>query len=268
MLPGVSDFDRLTSLERSKMKIGCVIPARVGSTRLAQKPLHQIRNKPLLYWVLRALRAQQSNVIDHFSEFVVATDDKRVCAVAEEAGFSAQLTKPELPSGSDRVWAVAKDKDWDAVVNLQGDEVLTDLHVLEKISLALKEKKSDWVTPVTKISKQEVFDQNVVKALVNQKGGAIYFSRFPLPYSRLDYSEADFDVSVYKHIGIYGYTRASLERFCNSPQSSIEKCEKLEQLRVLDLGMSVSVVKVEGSFIGVDTINDIKKVENWIDGIK
>lgn len=238
------------------MKAVAIIPARFGSTRFPGKPLKLIAGTPLLSWVIRAaLRAQK------LSEVLVATDHEEIKNLAESEGVRAVMTKSDLPSGTDRVWAVAKDLEADVVINIQGDEPLLQGSLLDQLVDVFETKSAPEMATLARPfqSKEDYLSINTAKVLLNEFSDAIYFSRLPLPYSRNGISE---DLSgALKHIGIYGFQKEFLGRFCQQAPTSIEMAEGLEQLRALHLGAKIRVLQVDYESWGVDTPEDVKRVE-------
>jgi 3-deoxy-manno-octulosonate cytidylyltransferase (CMP-KDO synthetase) len=239
------------------MKIVGVIPARYGSTRFPGKPLALLHGRPLIQWTIEG--ARQSKLL---SEVIVATDDPRIKSVAEAIGCKVVMTDSELPSGSDRIHAAIQNIDCDIVVNIQGDEPLVTGSLVDKLAQVFVEDSTiDMATLAHPISQEELLSQNSVKVVLNCKDEALYFSRFPIPYSRVHNYKGAETTACLKHIGMYAYTKFFLKQFCESPQASIEVAESLEQLRALYLGAKIKVVRVKENCVGVDTPEDLKKVE-------
>ena len=243
------------------MKAIGIIPARYGSTRFPGKPLALIAGKPLIRHVVE--RCQQAKLL---AEVIVATDDTRIWEVAQ--GFCrAEMTAPDHPSGSDRIAEVAARWACDAVVNIQGDEPLIDPAVIDAVAGALAQ--AEMSTAATRIQAPDEYDNpNVVKVVVNAAGGALYFSRRTIPYLRdaanSSVSEQMAAFPFLKHLGIYGYRRDALLRLVKFPVSPLERAEKLEQLRALENGIRIAVVKVEYDSVGVDVPADVKRVEQLL----
>ncbi len=237
-----------------------VIPARFGSTRFEGKPLAPILGKPMLQWVVEG--ARKSTLL---SDLIVATDDNRILRLAQSLGVSAIITESNLPTGSDRVWKAIEFLSCDGVINIQGDEPLVTSKQIDTLALALAEDNGiEMVTlgrPIT--SMDELNNPNMAKILVNKESRAIYFSRFPVPYSRNKPGKNEY--SCLKHIGFYGYTKAFLKKYCDEPPSMIEKGEGLEQLRALWLGAEIKVV-LDKTFESwsVDTPEDVIRVEKLL----
>ena len=240
------------------MKVIGIIPARYGSTRFPGKPLALIAGKPLIQHVVE--RCQRAKLL---AEVIVATDDTRIWEVAQ--GFCrAEMTVPDHPSGSDRIAEVASRCACDAVVNIQGDEPLIDPTVIDVVAGALAQ--AEMSTAATPIRTPDEYDNpNVVKVVVNAAGWALYFSRRTIPYLRDaasgSVSEQMAAFPFLKHLGIYGYRRDALLRLVKFPVSPLERAEKLEQLRALEHGIDIAVVRVDYESVGVDVPADVARVE-------
>jgi 3-deoxy-manno-octulosonate cytidylyltransferase (CMP-KDO synthetase) len=243
------------------MKIVGIVPARYASTRFPGKPLALIAGKPLIQHVVE--RCQQAGTL---SEVIVATDDTRIWEVAQNF-CQAEMTSPDHASGSDRIAEVATRCMCDAVVNIQGDEPLIDPVVIDSVARALE--KDEMSTAATLIRNPEEYDNpNVVKVVVNAAGRALYFSRRTVPYLReaasRSVSEQLAAFPFLKHLGIYGYRRETLLRLVRFPVSPLEAAEKLEQLRALENGIEIRVVKIDYDSIGVDVPADVARVEKLL----
>jgi 3-deoxy-manno-octulosonate cytidylyltransferase (CMP-KDO synthetase) len=240
------------------MKILGIIPARYASTRFPGKPLHLIAGKPLIQRVVEQCRKARS-----LAEVVVATDDLRIAEVARKF-CRVELTREDHPSGSDRIAEVAARCECDAVVNIQGDEPLIDPAVVDAVAQALTgSEMSTAATPIQNLAEYD--NPNVVKVVVNRAGHALYFSRRTIPYLREAASRsASEQLAAFpflKHLGIYGFRRATLLRLVQFPVSPLENAEKLEQLRALDNGIQIAVVNVNYDSVGVDVPEDVARVE-------
>jgi len=243
------------------MKIVGIVPARYASTRFPGKPLVMIAGKPLIQHVVE--RCQQAKSL---AEIIVATDDTRIWEVAQNF-CRVEMTRPEHPSGSDRIAEVAARCECDAVVNIQGDEPLIDPAVIDAVATALD--KAEMSTAATLIRNPEEYDSpNVVKVVVNAAGHALYFSRRTVPYLReaasRSVSEQLAAFPFLKHLGIYGYRQETLLRLVKFPVSPLEAAEKLEQLRALENGIEIRVVKVDYDSVGVDVPADVARVERLL----
>ncbi len=237
-------------------KVVGVIPARLASTRFPEKPLAKILDREMIAWVVDGALTANS-----LEEVWVATDSERIAKIAERAGAKVAMTDSDLPSGTDRIWAAIKNIECDLVVNIQGDEPLVKGTLIDQLVEPLKKDKNlEMSTLAHPISLEEMISPNSVKVVVDKSGHALYFSRFSIPYSRDNAKQSDLSGAL-KHIGMYGYRKSFLSTFCAAPQAEIEKAESLEQLRALYLGARIKVVKTEERSWGVDTPEDLIKVE-------
>jgi 3-deoxy-manno-octulosonate cytidylyltransferase (CMP-KDO synthetase) len=243
------------------MKVLGIIPARYASTRFPGKPLAMIAGKPLLQHVVeRCLQATS------LSEVIVATDDTRIWEVAQNF-CRVEMTAPDHPSGTDRVAEVAARCACDAVVNIQGDEPLIDPGLVDDVAAALEqEEMSTAAAPI--LDPEEYGNPNVVKVVVNAAGCALYFSRRTVPYLReaasRSVSEQLAAFPFLKHLGIYGYRRDLLQRLVQWPVSALEQAERLEQLRALENGVRIAVVRTNSVGIGVDRPEDVARAEQLL----
>ncbi len=241
------------------MKIIGVIPARLGSTRFPKKPLALIQGRPMIQWVIEGARQCQK-----LNDVIVATDSADIARACEAIGCQAVMTDSELASGTDRVYAATLKMDFDVVVNIQGDEPLIEGSSIDTLlGFYANSNKSQWPDMATLAhpfrNEDDYNSPNLVKVLMNRNQEAIYFSRFPIPLSR--HGAKELGMPAYRHLGLYAYTKDFLKRFCEAPMALIEKGESLEQLRALDLGAKIKVGIVKEAAIGVDTPEDLKKVE-------
>jgi 3-deoxy-manno-octulosonate cytidylyltransferase (CMP-KDO synthetase) len=235
-----------------------ILPARWASTRLPGKVLIEIGGKPMLEHVWR--RVKQAKEL---SDVIIACDEPHVLERAKAFGANAVLTRKDHPSGSDRVAEAAKASDADIVVNIQADEPLIQPALIDDLVKALKSDPSCVLaTPIKRIVTIEEFkNPNVVKVVVDKNACALYFSRSPIPYKR----DGAMNVSNYfKHLGIYAYRRDFLFEYCRWPKSFLEQEENLEQLRVLEAGYKIKTVETTMETIGVDTPEDVLKVEAYM----
>jgi 3-deoxy-manno-octulosonate cytidylyltransferase (CMP-KDO synthetase) len=239
-----------------------IIPARFGSTRLPGKPLLMIGARPIIQWVWQSARASGA------ASVVIATDDERIRAAVMKFGAECLMTSPQHASGTDRVAEISRAKqlaDDDVVVNLQGDEPAMPGEVIAKVARALlDDASSDIATAVAPIeSLREFLDPNCVKALRAEDGRALYFSRAPVPWPR-DSIAADQSMAfagAWRHIGLYAYRVRSLLQFAAWPPTPLESTEKLEQLRALEHGMRIHLVRLAQSPpAGVDTPADLDRL--------
>lgn len=234
-----------------------VIPARYGSTRFEGKVLAELCGKPMIQWVWEA--AKKAKILD---EIIVACDDKRVEEAVVSFGGRAAFTAKEHPSGTDRICEVVNPLEVKVVVNIQADEPLIDPVMIENVARPLLDDPTLNMTTLMKEidNPQEIIDPNVVKVLTDKNGFSLYFSRAAIPYQR----DKSVEATYYKHIGLYAYTKDFLFIFKNLPESSLERIEKLEQLRVLEEGFRIKVIETKVSTVGVDTPEDLERVEKTL----
>jgi 3-deoxy-manno-octulosonate cytidylyltransferase (CMP-KDO synthetase) len=242
----------------SKFRIAGVIPARLSSTRLSRKVLRTIAGRPMVEWVWRA--AQASGLMN---PVVVATDSDEVAAVCRERGIPVEMTSPECPSGSDRVRQVASRIDADIYVNIQGDEPTLTPAFFPPLLGLFERPEVQVATLAVRCPADEIADPNAVKVVTALDGRALYFSRATIPFDR---DRAGF-TGYRKHLGIYAYRKAALERFAALPPSPLEKIERLEQLRLLENGIALYVADAPRDTIGVDTEEDLLRAEAALKGI-
>ena len=247
------------------MKKYGIIPSRFGSSRFPGKPLAMLAGKPLVAWVVEAVKKAKS-----LDEVFVATDDERIVRAVEEYGGTAVMTPSELPSGTDRIACAAKNRfggdfgDDDILVNIQGDEPLIDPKLIDELVAKLESGKGfEMATAVTPIrSAADFAAKTVVKVVRDRDDGALYFSRAPIPCDRDNVpSFQASQTSLYvRHLGIYAYRGGFLKRYIAEPPCALEKTEKLEQLRALWMGARIAVVRTTDEGVGVDTPEDAERV--------
>ncbi len=233
------------------MKSVIVIPARYGSTRLPGKPLLDIAGKPLIQWVYE--RACGSKLA---SDVLIATDDERIRQRCEAFGAAVAMTSPECRSGTDRVFEAVKNSDADIVVNVQGDEPQIRPDMVDTLIRAIGQEKLDMATLCSIIDDAHDYrSPHVVKIVRDIHDFALYFSRAPLPFM-----ERTTAIPLYKHIGIYAFSRQFLETFVALPKGRLEAAESLEQLRALEAGYRIKAILVDYDGIGIDTETDLERV--------
>lgn len=239
------------------MKFLGVIPARYMSTRLEGKPLKKIKNHTMIEWVFK--RAKKSNL----DELIVATDDKRIYDEVINFGGKAIMTSEKHTNGTSRIAEVCqKMKDYDVIINIQGDEPLIETEMINTLISTFKEN-NELVMATLKhklSSKEEIENPNNVKVITDKDNYAIYFSRAVIPYPRKENMEA-----YYKHIGIYGYKNHFVQEYAKMPSTILEESESLEQLRVLENGYKIKVLETKYAPIGVDTQENLDEVINYIE---
>ena len=232
-----------------------IIPARVQSSRFPGKVLARLHGKPMIQWVWEsACRAER------IERVLVATGDPEVAQAVQKFGGEVAWTPVELPSGTDRVAYVAKDLKAEIIVNLQADEPLLPPQSLDRLVAALQNSPEwDMATLGVRLSDERLLqDFDTVKVVVSRNHEALYFSRAPLA--------ASVDREFHKHIGIYGFRRSALLRFCDWPPGNLEKAERLEQLRALENGMRIRVILQPEDTIAVDRPEDLRRVEQYLAG--
>ena len=235
-----------------------IIPARYLSSRFPGKPLATLKNRPLLQHVYE--KAKSCRLA---KDVIIATDSDEILKAARSWGAKAVMTSKAHPSGTDRVAEAAKGVNAGIIVNLQGDEPVIRPEMIDDVIMLMADASADIGTLVRRIETVEEFrDPNVVKAVFDKEGRALYFSRSPIPFPRD--GEEGFLPQAYKHIGMYAYRRESLFRLSGLGPTSLEQVEKLEQLRALENGMIIKVKESEFDSIGVDTPEDLEKVEKWL----
>lgn len=235
------------------MKSICVIPARYSSTRLPGKPLKDICGKPMICRVWE--RASQAKSV---AEVIVATDDERILQAVEKNRGRAMMTRADHKTGTDRLAEVAeKFPDAEVVVNVQGDEPLIEPSLIDELVAEFVEDKNlQMATVATELfDAEEMRNPNNVKVVLDKNNNALYFSRSLIPYPRnIGKSK------VFKHIGIYAYRRNFLLNYAKMEPTPLEQSESLEQLRALENGFKIRVIKSSCRFVGVDTEKDLKLV--------
>lgn len=234
------------------MKAIAIIPARLASTRLPRKVLREIGGRPLLSYVYAAARA-----CSQLQDVIVATDSEEVATVCRQNGWTCRLTSAQHRSGTDRVHEVAQAIQADVYVNVQGDEPLARPEHLDVLLGLMENKGVEVGTLKTPCSAEDVTNPNAVKVVTALDGRALYFSRAAIPFDR----DRNGKVRYYKHLGFYAYRKAALDAFCGWPESELERSERLEQLRFLDHGIAIHVAETPFDTVGVDTEEDLRRVE-------
>jgi 3-deoxy-manno-octulosonate cytidylyltransferase (CMP-KDO synthetase) len=237
------------------MNVIGVIPARWGSTRFPGKSLALLNGKPLIQWVVEGCRRAR-----RLQRIIVATDDERIRRTVAGLGVEAVLTRADHPSGTDRVAEAVRGLAPDIVANIQGDEPLIEPELIDQLVAALADDpRWDMATAAAPLA-ADIDSPSVCKVVFDREGRALYFSRCPIPFIR----ERDFRAegpAHWRHIGIYLYRAAFLERLVAEPPCQLERAECLEQLRALDLGARIKVVQTGHAGIGVDVPADVPTVE-------
>ncbi len=234
-----------------------VVPARMHSTRLPRKPLEDLGGLPMIVRVFQRLEPLQALG----ASIVIATDDQEILDVCQKHKVPAQMTSIDHKSGTDRCAEVAKAHDKPYILNVQGDEPFVNLDDLKGLLQKMEKDGDPMGTLVYRNQhEQEYRNPNCVKALMNDQGRAMYFSRSPLPY----YREPNTFQGFWQHIGVYAFTKKGLLDFCRLPQHPLETAESLEQLRALGNGMSIALTVAESPSLGIDTPQDLEAARERI----
>ena len=235
-----------------------IIPARYGSTRFPGKVLADIDGKPMI------VRVAEQAVQTSADKVIVVTDNEKVYEVCSNIDkVNVMMSPSDLSTGTDRVAFAAKNIDDDIIINVQGDEPFIPPLLIEQLIQGLKADKSlKMITacvPFADINNSE--NPSAVKVILDKDDYAIYFSRYPIPYNR-DNIEG---VIRYRHIGIYGFRRDYLFEFASQERTYLEKCENLEQLRAIENGVKIKVVKTDYNPLSVDTLEDLQNILKILD---
>lgn len=232
------------------MKAIAVIPARLASTRLPRKMLREIAGKPLIGVVYEAVRS--SNLL---GDVIVATDSEEILRVCQESGWKALMTSPAHRSGTERLHEVSDLEAADVYINVQGDEPLTRAEHIATLLQVMQNPAAQVGTLMTTAAEGDIANPNAVKVVTDRNGCALYFSRATIPFDR-DGTRPRY----FKHLGLYAYRKPALDRFVTLPESSLERSERLEQLRFLENGIPIFVGETPHDSVGVDTEEDLQRV--------
>ncbi len=246
---------QITISQKMKNKVLIIIPVRLASTRLPNKPLVDICGKTMIR------RVYEQAVAADLGDVLIACDGEEIAAEAKRIGAKFVITDPNLPSGTDRIYAafLAAKSDAEIILNLQGDLPNIDPKVIQAAAQAVLQHDCDIATVASKIkNREEITNPNVVKIAIAESGRALYFSRSAIPFSKENY--ADF----FHHIGIYAYKKSALEKFVKLAPSMLEQRESLEQLRALENDMKIFVKIVDTHPLSVDTKEDLEMVAKLI----
>jgi 3-deoxy-manno-octulosonate cytidylyltransferase (CMP-KDO synthetase) len=238
------------------MKILCVIPSRIQSTRLPRKALLPIQGKPMIQWTYE--NAKRCNAL---TDVVVATDSQEIADVILRIGGKVEMTDPDLPTGSERVAVVAERyPGMDVVINLQGDEPFIKPHMLQElVTPYLNGETPEMTTLAYPLDKDKYHSPGSVKVITDLQGNAIYFSRSPIPYYR-----AEQQAPVYNHMGVYAFRRDFLTIYKNLPATPLEKTESLEQLRVLEHGYKIRICLTADKTLEINTPEEYEEAQNFV----
>jgi len=232
------------------MKAIAAIPARLASTRLPRKMLREIAGKPLIGFVYEAVRSSPL-----LSNVIVATDSDEIMEACRQHGWNAQMTSSSHRSGTERVHEISSREAADVYVNVQGDEPLVRAEHIAALLQVMKSPQAQVGTLMTPATAEDIPNPNAVKVVVERNGKALYFSRATIPFDR-DRAHPRY----YKHLGLYAYRKEALDKFVSLPESTLEKSERLEQLRFLEHGIAIYVGETGFDSIGVDTEEDLQRV--------
>jgi 3-deoxy-manno-octulosonate cytidylyltransferase (CMP-KDO synthetase) len=232
------------------MKAIAVIPARLASTRLPRKMLREIAGKPLIGVVYEAVRSSPL-----LAEVLIATDSEEILQVCRDHGWNAQMTAPTHRSGTERVHEVSGRTPADVYINVQGDEPLTRPEHIATLLQVMGNSAAQVGTLMTPAAEADIPNPNAVKVVTDLNGRALYFSRATIPFDR-----DGVQPHYFKHLGLYAYRKAALDRFVKLPESALEKTERLEQLRFLENGIPIYVGETPHDSVGVDTEEDLQRV--------
>jgi 3-deoxy-manno-octulosonate cytidylyltransferase (CMP-KDO synthetase) len=241
-----------------RMKVLAVIPARLASTRLPRKMLREIAGKPLLAWVYRAVKQCTS-----LHDVVVATDAEEIQKYCREQGFSVRMTSVSHRSGTERVHEISTLMEADVYLNIQGDEPLTRPEHIDSLLEVMRRPGVEVGTLKTEAAEIDIRNPSAVKVVTDSNDRALYFSRANIPFDR-DSTKPQY----YKHLGFYGYRKSALDQFVRWPESKLERIERLEQLRFLDNGVPIHVGETPFDTVGVDTEEDLRRVEQILRGMQ
>jgi 3-deoxy-manno-octulosonate cytidylyltransferase (CMP-KDO synthetase) len=232
------------------MKAIAVIPARLASTRLPRKMLLEIAGKPLVGVVYEAVRS-----CPLLSDVIVATDSEQIAEACHKNHWNVRMTSSRHRSGTERVHEISNAVQSDVYVNVQGDEPLVRAEQIATLLELMQDGDREVGTLMTRAAEVDVPNPSAVKVVTDLSGRALYFSRATIPFDR-DGSKPGY----FKHLGIYAYRKSALDRFVGLPESSLEKAERLEQLRFLENGVPIYVAETPYDSIGVDTEEDLQRV--------
>jgi 3-deoxy-manno-octulosonate cytidylyltransferase (CMP-KDO synthetase) len=238
------------------MNILCIIPSRISSTRLARKPLLPIQGKPMVQWTYE--NAKRSPI---FSDVIVATDSTEIADVITHIDGKVVMTDPAIPTGSERVAAVAAmHPEADVIVNLQGDEPFIKPSMLKALVMPyLNGEIPEMTTLAFPLTEEKYHSPGSVKVITDLAGNALYFSRAPIPYYRTQQN-----APVYNHMGLYAFRRDFLLKFATLPQTPLEKTESLEQLRVLEHGYQIRVCLTEEKTLEINTPEEYAAAQQFV----
>jgi len=233
------------------MKAIAVIPARLASTRLPRKMLREIDGVPLIGHVYRAVRSSPL-----LEDVIVATDSDEILQVCHKNRWNARMTSPDHRSGTERVHEISNSVHAEVYINVQGDEPMIRPEHIASLRGLMENLAVQVGTLATPASSADVTNIQANKVVVDLAGRALYFSHATIPFDR-----DGANPRYLKHLGIYGYRKSALDRFVGLPESSLERIERLEQLRFLENGVDIHVAVTPYDSIGIDTEDDLRQFE-------
>lgn len=236
------------------MKVIAVIPARLASMRLPRKMLREIHGRPLALWVYQAVRS--SSLLD---DVILATDSDEILEACKKHSCKAIMTSPSHRSGTERVHEVSQSVQADVYINVQGDEPMIRADHIAALVEVMEDPDVPVGTLKARAAPEDISNPNAVKVVTDLYGRALYFSRSTVPFDR-DGSKPHY----FKHLGIYAYRKPALDRFVTLAESSLERSERLEQLRFLENGIPIYVGETSFDSVGVDTEEDLARVSKLL----
>lgn len=240
----------------NNIKILCVIPSRIGSTRLPRKPLLPIQGKPMIQWTY-----ENASRCPLLTKLVVATDNQEIAETITRCGGNVEITDSSIPTGSDRAALVAKRyPEMDIVINLQGDEPFIKPDMLsELVQPYLCGENPEMTTLAYSLLPHEINDPGVIKIVTDIRHNALYFSRSPIPYMR-----QQSNIPLYHHMGLYAFRRDFLLHFTELPQTPLELTESLEQLRALEHGFHIRVCPTQSRTLEINTPEEYERAQTFV----
>ena len=238
------------------MKAIAVIPARLASTRLPRKMLREIAGRPLIGVVYEAVRSSPL-----LSEVIIATDSDEIMSVCQRHGWKAEMTSSRHKSGTERVHEISCREPADVFINVQGDEPMVRTEQIASLLRVMENPDAQVGTLMTRAAEADIRNPNAVKVVTDHFGRALYFSRATIPFDR-----DGTNPRYFKHLGLYAYRKAALDRFVSLPESSLEKSERLEQLRFLENGIAIYCAETPYDSVGVDTEEDLQRAVKILTG--
>lgn len=253
-----TSFCKLELKNRNVLKTAALIPARFASTRLPAKLVQDLGGISVIQRTFVSTLATGV-----FDEVWVVTDHESIRDQILELGGRVYFSQKAHESGSDRIAEALEVVDADLIVNVQGDEPFQDAKSLRDLVAAFDRPKVKMASLMCRISEDESYNPNAVKVVVDEKKNAIYFSRSPIPFNR----EKSVEITYWKHIGVYAYTRELLQEFTSWPKGQLEQIEMLEQLRLIEKGVKIKMVETTHQAIAIDTKEDLDRARNFLKSI-